>query len=73
MQHLGAPKAHAFGIDVHLGHIIDDDGDPQPLAVAERMVRSVVLPEPRKPDRMVTGSLVSMAPTAAAGARRGSR
>ena len=37
MQHLGALGAHALGVDVHLGHIVDDDGDPHPLAVAERM------------------------------------
>ena len=39
MQHLGALGAHALGVDVHLGHIVDDDGDPHPLAVAERMVK----------------------------------
>ena len=30
--------AHALGVDVHLGHVVDDDGDAQALAVAERMV-----------------------------------
>ena len=36
--------AHALGVDVHLGHIVDDDGDPHPLAVAERMVEQRGLP-----------------------------
>ena len=44
-----------------------------PSRLRSAWLRSVVLPEPRKPDRTVTGSLVGMALTAAAGTRHGSR
>jgi hypothetical protein len=35
---IGAAIAHKGGIDIHLAHIVDDDGDAHALAIPENMI-----------------------------------
>jgi len=34
-----AAVAHQGGVDVHLAHVVDDDRDPQPVAVRQDVVQ----------------------------------
>jgi cysteine desulfurase / selenocysteine lyase len=53
------PRADQVGVDVHLGHVVDDHRHPRPSRLFSTWFSSVVFPAPRKPDRTVTGRRVS--------------
>ena len=49
MTEICLATAHEVRVDVHLGHVIDNDGDPPPLAVVQDRIQERRLSGPQEP------------------------
>ena len=55
-QALDAAAFQDLAVDADVAELVDDDGQPLPLAFSSRCRISVVLPAPRKPVTTVQGT-----------------